>query len=79
VKVKFNTAAFDELRNSSEMQAVLRQQAERIAASAGPGFEVGEVFTGKKRARVTVRAATQEAREAEARDHNLLRALGQSE
>lgn len=53
---------------------VLRAMGESIAAAAGPGHEV-ETYIGRRRARVTVRTATDEARYAEATDRTLTSAV----
>lgn len=77
MKIKFNEAGFDELRKSPEVIALLEQKGRELAAAAGPGYEAEPAFKGRKRARVTVRTATNAARAAEARNHNLIRALTQ--
>lgn len=77
MKIKFNTKGFDELRNSPEISALLEAKAREVAAAAGPGYEAETVFHGKKRARVSVKAATRAARVSEARNHNLIRAVTQ--
>jgi tRNA A37 threonylcarbamoyltransferase TsaD len=62
------------LLNSAAVQADLKRRADRIAAAAGPGM-VASVQPGRNRARASVITATQRAREAEARDRALTRAL----
>lgn len=75
MKIRFNEAGFDALRKSPEMCALLEEKGRELAASAGPGYEAEPAFKGRKRARVSVKAATKEAKVAEARQHNLIRAL----
>lgn len=70
----WNGAAFQAVMKSPEVAANLRRRAEAIAARAGAGHEV-QSFTGRTRARVTVRTVTREARLAEAQDRNLSAAL----
>jgi hypothetical protein len=77
VKVTFRTAGFDELRKSPGVVAMLEAKAAELAEAAGDGFEAKPVELGRKRARVAVVATTPEAMVAEARNHNLIRALGQ--
>jgi hypothetical protein len=77
MRITFNTTGFDELRKSPGVVKVLEAKAAELAAAAGPGYEAEPVYMGRKRARVSVRAATRAARESEARNHNLIRALGQ--
>jgi hypothetical protein len=75
MKVELNHAAIRRLLRSSEVQEDLKKRAERVAAEAGPGYEVLGPHVGRNRAVVTVAPATEEARLAEARDHKLLSAL----
>jgi hypothetical protein len=72
----FHKGAKDLLR-SPEVMAALRKEAEAIKARAGDGHEIDE-YVGKNRARVTVKTATVQAHIREARDHNLIQALGSS-
>jgi hypothetical protein len=76
VKIKMRSAGADELLKSAA-DAKLQELGERLAAAAGPGFEAEPVFHGQHRSRVTVKTATPEAMVAEAREHILIRALGQ--
>lgn len=75
VTVKHNKAGYIELMNSSQMQAILREQAEQVAARAGDGFEVS-VQPGKNRAHARVNAATWEAVARNRKHNTLLKALG---
>lgn len=72
--VKLNHQELRKLLQSPAVMAELKRRGDKIAAAAGPGFEVEE-YVGRQRARVTVRTATWRARGREARDHILIRAL----
>jgi len=63
-----------EMERSAEMMAECVKVADKICAAAGRGFETQE-WTGKHRARVTVRTATMSARVRDAREHILARSL----
>jgi hypothetical protein len=77
MRITFNTAGFDELRKSPGVVKALEAKAAELAAAAGPGYEAEPVYMGRKRARVSVRAATAAARAREAREHRLIQALAQ--
>jgi hypothetical protein len=74
VKIEMNSEGARELLRSPEVAAELERRAQLIAAAAGPGFEV-DARLGANRARASVRAATLEARKAEAEERTLTRAL----
>lgn len=74
MRLEFNYPGFDQLRKSDPVRAELRRRANLIAAEAGEGFEVTE-HVGPHRARASVRAATWDAKRAEATDKVLTRAL----
>lgn len=74
IKVVLVPGAVGRLLRSKEVLADLQARGERIAATAGDGF-AAEPFIGRTRARVTVRTATPQAMEREARDRTLTRAL----
>lgn len=74
VRVVLNRGAVRELLRSQEVLADLTRRGKRIAAAAGDGMEVDSAV-GAKRARVSVRTATSEARKAEADQRALTRAL----
>ncbi|WP_072500601.1 hypothetical protein [Olsenella phocaeensis] len=64
-----------ELLQSPEVESAVRESAERIAAVAGDGFEVGDAYHGDSRVVVSVRAMTREAKVAEATDKTLTLAV----
>lgn len=72
-ELDLNEAAVSELLKQTIVPA-LESMGQSIAQAAGPGHEV-ETFIGRRRARVTVRTATHEARRAEATDRALTRAV----
>lgn len=72
--IKLNTKGIGELLKSPEIQADLLRRARNIARAAGPGMEAS-VRVGPSRARASVITATDGAREREARDRALTRAL----
>lgn len=74
VKVKLNSSAVRALLRSPEVADDLRRRAERIADTAGLGYET-DVTIGKNRARAAVFTDTFQAMHDEAVNHSLLRAL----
>lgn len=74
VRVTVNDAGIQALLKSSEVRALLKAKADRIAAAAGAGMEASS-WTGRTRARASVITATSGARRAEAKDRALTRAL----
>ena len=75
VRVELNSAGVRALLKDPGVAADLAARGERIAATAGEGFESSGVRQDRDRVAVTVRAATEEARRAEAESRALLRAL----
>lgn len=73
-KLELNRAGVRQLLRSPEVLADLEARAHRIADAAGAGMEV-EATVGPNRVRVSVRAATFEARKAEATEGALTRAI----
>jgi tRNA A37 threonylcarbamoyltransferase TsaD len=73
-KVTLRNANIGALLKSAKVQAELKARADRIAAAAGEGM-VASVRVGRNRARASVITATQKARENEARNRALTRAL----
>lgn len=73
-RIEINSAGAREILRSPKVLAEMERRARAIAQAAGPGFEV-EARLGANRARASVRAATFEARRAEAENRSLSRAL----
>ena len=74
-RIKLNNAAFRALRTSAAVQADLARRAAAIAVAAGEGFAVGDGEDARNRARASVVAVSSAAREKNARDNTLIRAL----
>lgn len=74
VRIEVNRKAVRSLLRSPEVKADLERRAKKIAAAAGPGFEV-DSHVGKNRARADVATGTFEAMRAEATDRALTRAV----
>lgn len=74
VRVKLNRAGVVKLLHSAETTADLERRGDRIAAAAGPGHRV-DVERNRDRAVVFVTTDTREAREAEAEQRKLTRAI----
>ena len=73
-RIEFHSDAFVEVMQCEAVQRDLGQRAERVAAAAGDGFEA-RVSVGETRARAVVITGTAEAREAEATDKVLTKAI----
>lgn len=73
-KIQFNYRAFDAIRKSPAVMADLRQRGAAVQRAAGDGFTL-RVDTNASRGRATIITATHDAREAEATDKALTRAL----
>ena len=74
MNIKYRGDIIAELLKSPAVQQDLRRRADRIAAAAGPGMEAS-VQVGRTRARGSVITATKQARDNEARNRALSRAL----
>ncbi|WP_156759989.1 hypothetical protein [Microbacterium karelineae] len=74
LRIKRNPKGFAELLLSQEVQDDFAARASRIQSAAGEGHEV-EVTRNRDRVVAFVNTATYEAREAEAEDRNLTRAI----
>lgn len=74
VKVKLKIRGINALMTSAPVVSAVAQRAKRIAAAAGEGFEA-TVVPHKWTARAFVRPVTREAKEREAREKVLNRAL----
>lgn len=74
MRIVVNKAGVRQLLKSAEIEADLKQRAERIAAAAGPGMTVA-VHQGSNRARVVVYTDGIEAILAEVHHQALTRAI----
>ncbi len=74
IRVKVHSPGARQVLRAEGVAADLGGRAGRIASAAGPGFEV-DVTTNRDRAVAFVRAATPEARAAEAEGRKLTRAV----
>lgn len=75
VRIKYNRAAFNQLRTSAAAQADVAARAERIAAACGEGYEAAITENPRRRARAAVIAITPEAKADNARNQTLIRNL----
>jgi hypothetical protein len=73
-RIVLNRKGVAELLRHPAIVADLDERAKKIAAAAGPGME-SEAQAGRKRALALVWTGTREAREAEARNRSLTRAI----
>lgn len=76
VKIAWNRAGFEALVQHPAVQADIVRRAKAIAAAAGDGYEVREPTQHPRRARAAVITATRQAREDNARNLTLVKALG---
>lgn len=74
LRIELNHAAVVGLLKSPEVLADLERRGKSIAEAAGEGYEI-QTFVGATRARVTVRTETFAAREREATQRSLTRAI----
>lgn len=74
LKIVLNTANVGALLKSPEMQALLKDIGDRIAASAGPDHSV-TVSVGPRRARAEVATTSKAAARRQSRDHQLTQAI----
>ena len=74
MKIVLNSAGVREMLKSPEMQALLRERADEIAARAGTGY-LTDVFVGKTRANASVFANDEETIRDNLNNDTLLKAL----
>ena len=74
-KFQWNMRGFADVRGLPAVTAKLKAEAERRAATSGPGYETRgpEVARGRGRGRAAVITGDARARRAEATQHNLAR------
>lgn len=73
-KPKVNADEVGRILKGPEMFALVSRQTRAIAAAAGPGMEASTIV-GRSRVRGSVITSTQQARENQARDQALTRAI----
>lgn len=73
-KVKMNAAGARALMKSPEVRDYLEQQAKRMAAEAGPGYD-GWSEVGPNRARAQVETVSENSEKDNARNNTLIRVL----
>lgn len=76
VEFKLDLAGLNQLMKSGEMQAILNNAANRIAGSAGDGYEVESAHPISFVAIAAVHARTKEARRDNSENNTLLKAAG---
>lgn len=76
VDFKFNLSGLNELMKSGAMQGIINDAAQRIAASAGEGYEVESAHNLNFVAIAAVHASTYEAKEDNSKNNTLLKAAG---
>lgn len=74
LRIEMNSTGIQAVLKSQEVQDLLAERAERVAAAAGAGMEAS-VRVGRTRARGSVITATRQARESEAASRALTRAI----
>ena len=74
-RIEYNSAMFRAILTGAEVRADLEDRGGRIESAAGEGFEAS-TSVGANRVRVSVVAATAEARREEAENGTLSRAIG---
>lgn len=75
MRIEWHLKAFAELRTLPECEAAVEDAASRIAAAAGPGFEVLPAQPGRRRAHRVVGPVAPEAAARDSRGNVLLRSL----
>lgn len=75
-KIEWNSAGFTEVMRSAGVQRLLKAEADRVARTAGDGYESELGTGGRTRSRAWARAATGKAIRDNAKNATLLRALG---
>lgn len=75
VEVELNSAGIQELLKSSEIEAVCKEYADKVANRAGTGYEVN-TQVGKTRVNAMVFADSFAARKDNLKNNTLLKALG---
>lgn len=74
LRVKLNSAGVRAMLKSSEMQGILKDQADAIVQRCGDGYEI-DPFVGKRRANVSVRTKSKKAVKDNSENNTLLKSL----
>ena len=74
-KIKWNNAAFREIRLLPEVDRDMQDRAERVASAAGAGYEAKRTDNPRNRARAAVVTTSYRAIRENARNNTLLRSL----
>ncbi len=77
MRFKLNKAGVRELLQSEEVAVMCEDKAFSVAGKCGPGYEV-TTYRGKTRVNSSVHAATVEARQENAENNTLLKAVSSS-
>lgn len=77
VKIRWNNSGFKEILNGSELQQEMWRTAQHVKQEAGEGFEINAWHSDMKGGRpaVSVKAMSNEAKKAEAKDKALTKAV----
>lgn len=74
LKVKLNSAGVRAMLKSSEMQGILKDQADAIVQRCGKGYKVSS-YIGKNRANVSVKTRSKRAIKDNSENNTLLKSL----
>lgn len=74
IKFQLNRKGVSQLMKSEEMQAILKEKADKIANRCGSGYE-SEQMIGKKRANARVIAKTYKAKKDNLKNNTILKAM----
>ena len=75
--IRYNSGAFEAIRRSPEVDALLTQTAEKIRAACGAGYETDGATPGESRSRAGVWTQTPEAMMDNAANNTLVNSLDQ--
>ena len=75
MKIKWNRAAFREIRTLPAVDADMQSRAERVASAAGSGYEAKRTDNPRNRARAAVVTTSYRAIRENARHQTLLKSL----
>ena len=77
VKIRWNNKGFKDILNGSELQQEMWRTAQHVKQEAGDGFEIESWQSNMKGGRpaISVKAKTEKAKKAEAKDKSLTKAV----